>query len=185
MSKRYTLQELLNICKTHDIPKEVLPFYNNQRFLEYKRNAEVKPILYWKDLHPYAKEAYKKVSELFGEDIYITGSWVNGTWSHPEDKPEYAKLRLKLGKSEISDLDFYVKTNNIKEARKKLWDIGDSLGLKLDYVNWWGTGINNKGELIACNDKNIIAGDIKKKYKNHYSDSELFKFEVFKHELSR
>lgn len=168
-----TLGELMEWQRDGNYPEWAETFMKNQKVLAYKRDLTIKPALNWEDIHPYAKAAFCKIQSFFDTPIFLTGSWVNGTWCHPEDKPEYADLRKSVGKSVISDIDIYLHTPDVSNTRKKLWQIGDQIDVKVDYVSWWGVGINPEFGLIACNDRNRLGGGVKKQYRNHYTAEEL------------
>lgn len=170
MKKTATLQDIINWKKAGKAPEWAGDFLKREQLWDFKRNPEAVPIVDYDELHDYAKNYAEKFTKHFPEgDLHITGSWVNNTFSHPEVNPEYAKLRKDLGKTEISDLDFWTSITPREEARKKLWKLAEEEGIKVDWVEWWGPAICiDTKEFRACNKENRFAGVFKKKLKSYF-----------------
>lgn len=144
-----------------DIPSEYLHLVNIRKFLNIKYRKDFKRLSH-KDLftHWYLSDKLQVFIEKYGDKIYLTGSWYLGHWRHPnfkqcEDKCTLAK---KIGKSTISDLDFWVNIDEKQEEgfRQEMKDIGKQIDVKSDYVNWTGPGINLvTGEVRMCNPRNL------------------------------
>lgn len=103
------------------------------------------------------------------EDLHLSGSWVVGTWSHPEKADEDAlEIRSILGKPLRSDLDFFAAITPKEEAKKKLWSIADRIGWKCDLVGWWGPCVPiHGGPPRAANPQNKMSGKFKKLFVNN------------------
>lgn len=187
MSKTVTLEEINSWRHSGNYPEWASTFAKRDRYFSYKRNPNAKPLLSVKDLHPHALQFCHFIKTIISEDVCITGSWVNGTFCHPEVTPEYCKIRKEIGKQDTSDFDLYFPNKNLQEAQELCRQIGKEHGLKVDAVEWWGSGINIRtDEVVACNPENKLGPVVKRQYKNHYSESELSKIEnLLNNELPR
>lgn len=187
MNRTATLQEINNWRSTGNYPEWASTFKKRDRYFSYKRNPNVKPILYLKDLHHHAKDFCAFIKKVLpNESIYLTGSWVNGTFCHPDSTPEYCEVRKDIGKQEISDFDLFLPKLTLQEARELMWEIGKKYEIKVDAVHWWCSGINIKtGEIRACNVENKLGPIVKRQYRNNYTEEELEPYKELIYGMSR
>lgn len=174
-----TLAEINNWRTTGEYPKWANEFRRQDKYFSFKRDPNAKPILYLEDLHDHAKQFCDKLKDILPNyTIYLTGSWVNGTFCHPDTTPEYCQVRKEIGKQEISDFDLFLPELPLQEARELLWEVGKEHKVKVDAVHWWGPGINIRtGDIIACNDENKLGPVVKRQYRKHYSLEQLQKIQ--------
>lgn len=163
-----TLREIREWYKNGNAPEEYVSdveqifwkeFKRSQLFPELESLDEILNHFYLKDLIPKFIEAFP-----IENDLHFTGSWVRGTWRHPdfEECKEKCARAIRMGKEPVSDLDFWTKYTPNLEAKEKIREVGYSLGVYTSWVAWCGPAIClTTGERTGANDR----GHISKRYK--------------------
>ena len=103
-------------------------------------------------------------------DLYITGSWVRGTYRHPYKEVTHDKIKLseELGKINISDLDFWTETT----SKEKFNEVFKNFSKEhVSWVSWPGPGILITTDLDpksivqrGCNKENRISNNYKRAF---------------------
>lgn len=164
-----------NGSKDKDLQNYVdwLNFKNLKRridFEELNTLADINNHWYLKEVLPQFIDRAKKHGI---NDLYLTGSWVRGTYRHPLKKESKDKIELakKVGSSEISDLDFWTSETSREKFNEVFKEFSNKIGIHVSWVSWPGPGIllttDTNSEMVksvGCNENREISNNYKNRY---------------------
>lgn len=168
-----TLQDIIDWQTADDVPEYARSTVQKVTFWNIKGRQDWQPIKTKEYVmnHWYLSEYIQPFILEFEEeqDLYITGSWIRGTWRHPKYGPNDKILAAQsLNKPSISDIDFWTKYVPEDEARERIKNIAGKLNMSASWVAWPGPCINLFGKddstWQGCNIHNVISKDFDSRF---------------------
>lgn len=144
------------------VPKPFRELVAQLKYSKIKYRRDHKVVEKRLNLHDHIQRIIPVLLDIFPEedDVYITGSWILGTYSYKDNTLEDKKiLRRYLNKPDISDVDLWTKKTPLKEAKMILYEEQEKRkvlkGYKFDVLQWWGPGLSLDGKdtIGLCNNK--------------------------------
>ena len=170
----YTLADIKDWVDTDVYPVEHERMYAKFKHKRFKKRIDHSPLYTLNEClnHWYLKQYLPEFIEAFKgtKDLYITGSWVRGTWRHPDSEITHDKIKIAAldMKKPISDIDFWTSKTSKEMAKPVLERIADKLDIKVSWVEWPGPAIYLYGDgengWVGCNDRGHILHNFENKF---------------------
>ena len=175
--KQYNGKDIISAINGNTSDDILKKYTSHIRFKQLKKRVDFEELHTLDDilnhwyLKNYIKQFVNHAIENNIHDLYLTGSWVRGTYRHPDkietiDKVNFAK---EIGRNEISDIDFWTKETSREKFYEVFRSFSEKLGVHISWVAWPGPGIlcttNENPKLIkqvGCNNEGIISNNYKR-----------------------